>query len=130
MVLQGLLKGKRQIFIKISDQLPIFQFQQEFPNFNSGRRHGLSVQQFLPDLQEFLSEDVFNSWGGVSSPFGRLELRPSNSTSLEYSEDWVSGTIPAELTYRLYEAIINTGRPSVSTCCEEGEIMQSSTIEY
>ena len=71
----------------------------------------LDARNFLPDLQK----DNINS-GLLHAiifgyPRGDWVLKSSNSTSIKYSEDWVSGSIPPDLTYR--QAILNC-HPSFS----------------
>ena len=67
--------------------------------------YGLDARNFLPDLQK----DNINS-GLLHAiifgyPRGEWVLKSSNSTSIKYSEDWVSGSIPPDLTYR--QALLN-----------------------
>ena len=67
--------------------------------------YGLDARNFLPDLQG----DPINSGSQraifFGYPRGDWVLKSSNSTSIKYSEDWVSGRIPPDLTYR--QAILN-----------------------
>ena len=58
----------------------------------------MDTQDFLPDLSKTLG--AFTNSLMQSFPAGDLVLKHSNSTSMKYSEDWVSGTIPPDLTYR------------------------------
>ena len=76
------------------------------PGVKGVPRYGLDARNFLPDLQK----DNINSGLLHAIIFGypRGEwwvLKSSNSTSIKYSEDWVSGRIPPDLTYR--RAILN-----------------------
>ena len=58
----------------------------------------MDTQDFLPDLSKTLAGFLTSYF--QSFPAGDLVLKHSNSTSIKYSEDWVSGTIPPDLTYR------------------------------
>ena len=64
---------------------------------------GLDARNFLPDLQKTNAGFQRAYWFGY--PKGDWVLKSSNSTSIKYSEDWVSGSIPPDLTYR--QAILN-----------------------
>ena len=64
---------------------------------------GLDARNFLPDLQKSYTGFQRAYWFGY--PKGDWVLKSSNSTSIKYSEDWVSGSIPPDLTYR--QAILN-----------------------
>ena len=77
------------------------------PGVKGVPRYGLDARNFLPDLQK----DNINS-GLLHAiifgyPRGEWVLKSSNSTSIKYSEDWVSGSIPPDLTYRQATAILN-----------------------
>ena len=83
----------------IRQKEPTFQFQlRDSPSLIPGVGGKMNTQDFLPDLSKTLG--AFTNSLMQSFPAGDLVLKHSNSTSMKYSEDWVSGTIPPDLTYR------------------------------